>query len=480
DGEVTLNINNAIMNARSAIALTEGQLLQLVVAQTGKQVVLQLPQNAVQQALTQQILRESLPRQQPLNETVNLVRQTLKEANQLNLPQPVRQALQNFVNRIPDSTQLENPEGLQRAIKNSGLFLEKSISQALDGRGNIDGNDMKVLLSQLKNLLSTQRTTLAQLPPAATEIKTPQNLQTPQTTLQQTVQQTQIQTQDVAKDITSKTILQQTAATPKTTTTSNAPQAPTTSASERNAAAASTQQVDTALKISAEQKATRPLTQTTQPATGTNAAPTVKIPRPIGPGVPENYNTGRQAASIKEALALNPTTHVGHAETAAVSSRFNNLIDLLDQLIKHVESSIARTHLHQLNTLQDQDAGRMAWSLEIPVRQEDETHLVKLDIEQESKKGDAEAMVTVNLAVNLEKLGAVYSKLTLKGKQVGVVFWAEQEHTFNLASNSLHELESNLVKSGFTTTKLNLHHGQPPQMEVPEQYLPDKLLDIKV
>jgi len=475
-GDVTLSINNAILNAKAAVALTEGQLLKLVVAQTGKQIVLQLPQKVLNDALTQQVLRESLPKQQPLNQTVSILQQTLKQASQLNLPQKVTQSLQNFVNRLPTPEQLSNGKSLREVVKNSGIFLEKTLSQALPGQTKIAGNDLKALMTQLKNVLTVERNAANQLPQSSQEIK-PQQLQQ---TLANATLQNQLQKQDVAKAITAQTLLDQ-----KQTKQTNA----TANINAQSASIkATTQQIDAALKIKADQAATQSLSQSKTQSPNTSQ---LQAPPPLAPltktgltpplqATTSLYNTGRQATSIKEALAINFPVPVNSSDSAGLVSRFTNLIELLDQLIRQVESSLARTQLHQLNTLQDQDSGKLAWSMEIPVQQEDETHLVKLDIEKESDKQEGEAAVTVNLAVNLESLGPVYARITLVGNNVSVVFWAEQEYTFTLANNSVHELQSNLEKSGFQSPKINCHHGQPPQLQLDAQNIPDKLLDIKV
>lgn len=466
NGDVTLAINNAIVNAKTALALTEGQLLQLLVAQTGKQITLQLPQNVIQAALSQQLLRESLPKQQPLSQIVQLVQQVIKQADQLNLPPKVSQALQDFVQRLPTAQQLSDPKSLQQAIKESGLFLEKSITQELQGKGNVASNDLKVLLSQLRNSLVSERAILSQqgLPPA--DMKTAQ-----QTALTPTLLSPQVIKQELAQAATTQAILQQQAATKNQATTTAVPSNIKLSA----------EQIETALNIKTTQPGTPSPAQTNVPTS--NISTPIPLPltasgKPVS-SIPEQYAAARHASSIKEALAINTST-LAHSHESGIATRFNNLIELLDQLIKQVDSSVARTQLHQLNTLQDQDAGRMLWSMEIPVKQDDETHLVQLEIEKENAKQDSEAVVTVNLAVNLEFLGPVYSRITLSGNNISVVFWAEQERAFSLTQDNAPILENSLEKSGFNRPKINCHHGQPPQMRTAALHTPDKLLDIKV
>ena len=487
-GNVTLNINNVILNAKSAIALQQGQLLQLLVSQTGKQVVLQLPQNVLQDTLTQQLLRESLPNQKPLNQTIGFLQEVLGQAKKLNLPPKITQSLQDFINRLPTPQQLSDGKSLQQVIRNSGIFLEKNLSQLVSSQNQFSGNDIKALLTQLKNVLSNERSTIAQQPQS-------QSNQTPKiaTPLETSFLQIQVQKKDLAKDITTRVMLTQSESEseiqtqPQTSKTVNTTQ--TTTPRQQTAATteASTEQIETALNIKTTQAGMQTLAKAAAPSS-------IPLPpqeplveqKPVTPNlsVPNGqYSSHKQATSVKEALDSNfiaPTHSADSTESSAMVSRFKNLIDLIDQLVKHVDSSLARTHLHQLHTLQEQDAGRMAWSLEIPVRQDNETHLVKLDIERDNQPQESEAAVTVNLAVNLESLGPVYSHITLVGNNINVVFWAEQEHTYNLAADSMDELQTSLEKSGFNTPKLNCHQGRPPQIRGSSNSLPDNLLDIKV
>ena len=91
NGEVTLAINNALLNAKTNLPLSEGQLLQLLVAQTGKQIVLQLPEKLISQAVSQQLLREALPKQRSITETINQLSQVVQQRAKLQIPEKIIQ-----------------------------------------------------------------------------------------------------------------------------------------------------------------------------------------------------------------------------------------------------------------------------------------------------------------------------------------------------------------------------------------------------
>ncbi len=493
NGEIILSINNAILNAKSAIEVKEGQLLQLLVAQTGKQIVLQLPEKVLQQALSQQLLRESLPQQQPLNQTVQLLQQVLKQAKQLNLPSRLTQAMQNFVNRLPSTQQMSDGNSLRDVIKRSGVFLENSITQALHGKGKIATNDIKALLSQLRNSLTNERTNAAQQTQIQAQTKNISKI--PVQNTQQTISPI-IPTptkQSLANSSAVQNNLQPTIKTniaPASNLNPATPVKPTPlPATTIDNPSVIKSNIETALNIKASQHTTKTLGAGISPplASGINGTSLPGM-MPLTPGLTKaalpnfamQYTTKHQAASIKEALALTTMTTTADVKEAGLVSRFSSLVDLIDQLIRQVDSSLARTQLHQLSTLQDQESGRLAWSLEVPVKQNDETHLVKLEIEKENAKNDSEAVVTVNIAVELEQLGPIHSRITLVGNAIGVVFWAEKQKTFELTRNAMSNLEDKLEKSGFDSSMINCHHGQPPIMRQNSHQAPENLLDIKV
>lgn len=79
----------------------------------------------------QQAVRESLPRQQPLQTLLPTLLKLAAPALLQRLPAPVAQALQQVVKALPTPTQLQQPEGLRRAVVDSGSFLEAKLAAAV-------------------------------------------------------------------------------------------------------------------------------------------------------------------------------------------------------------------------------------------------------------------------------------------------------------------------------------------------------------
>jgi len=496
-GEVTLNINNALLNAKTTLPLKIDQTLQLLVAQTGKQITLKLPDKVISSLVTEQAMRQVLPQQKPIGVAVQHIQDVIKQAKPLQISPRLVQIANDFIRQLPTTKQLSTPEGVKTAIKNSGLLLEKNLKTII---GNTTTQtikkDLKSLLMNLKNALvkekqaneptsSTQKNTqLAQankLQPQQVQIKaivapqikasTTQNRAplSPPTTAQkaaEAIKQIKLQTSlTLTKDAENK--IKSNSATAPIKTVNDAKQF------------AKNEQIQQAVKIiNQKQKA---IPKTLNSSTITKPLPLLQTQQTILQSPQQNkltpsYNTEQN--SVKHALDFIATKTV--AKQSSPATRITNLVDMIDNLIKSVDSAISRTQLHQLNTLQEQDNGKLAWSLEIPAQDEEDLHLIQMQFEKEQAQDkDGEAVVTVNLAIELESLGPVHARITLISDKIGVVLWAEQDNTYELTRQNVAELQENLQKSGFKSESIACHQGKPPQSRGTETVNSNNLVDLK-
>lgn len=467
-GEVTLNINNALLNAKSNIPLTAGQTIQLIIAQMGKELILQLPQSLIEQAVTQKTLRESLPQQQSQSETLRNLQHFVQQGKDSGISNKIIQFTQKFIQQLPGPKQLSQAQSLKEVIHRSGIFLENKLANfsSKGTQGNIS-NDFKSFLLQLKSLLVNERSnTTNQTPNLTPEKANPNN---PQTLSNET------KILDLAKQIKSDQIKG----------SEQGKQATNTEQAQH-----SNQQVKAALqqalaKINQQQKnisqnLSRLLT-TVNTTTNTPSPGQISTSNNPGNNPVKNQNIAKPSnIALKDALAFTSNIQKNN-QTEINFSRLNNLVDLLDTLIKQVDSGISRTQLHQLNSLLEPEGGKLGWSMEIPVKIDDKLHSIHLHLEKEQTSDeDAEPILTVNLALDLENLGPVYARITLIAENVGVVLWAEREETFQLTQYHGEELKTNLNKSGLKSENISFHHGQPPQKTVLNKTQKSALLDIKV
>ena len=478
-GEVSLNINNTLLNTKSSIPLTPGQTLQLLVAQLGKELVLQLPQTLIEQTITQKTLRESLPKQQSQAETLRNLQHFVDQGKQSGVSNKIIQFTQKFLQQLPGSKQLSQPQSLKEVIQRSGIFLENKLANITSKSGQSQiSHDFKSFLLQLKSLLVNERSETAQQtssPQAKVSVNTPP-LATTETKildLAKQIDSKQIKLAEEGKVIPEKQLTQNTSEQVKTALQEALAKI---NQQQRNISQNLSRLLTTAnTKFSPGQTSTAQLTQSTTLTTSTVNI----ITNPNSPNVAKPASI-----ALNDALAF--TTNAQKSQQPEINfSRLNNLMDLLDTLIKQVDAGISRTQLHQLNSLIDPDGGKLTWSMEIPVKIGDDLHSIHLHLEKEpGADEESDAVLTVNIALDLENLGPVYARITLIAENVGIVFWAEQEETYRLTQEHVENLQGNLHKSGLKPDNITFHHGQPPQKPVLNTALnksqANGILDIKV
>jgi len=521
-GEATLSLNNTLLNVKTQLSLQINQTLQLTVAQKGNQLLLKLPEKAIEAAAIQQSLREILPQQKPVKQAINQIQQFLQQAKNLKAAEPVVQVARKLLNQLPSAKQLSQAQGLKTAIKQSGLFLENNLLAKTDNTSSTISHDLKSMLLNLKSVISRQKSPSLEKP-ATTDIK---NL-TPGANKEATSNKTELsqskQVLDLSKTTvkadTVKPLTQQTTNIPRQQSNPLNPNPQTTStqktisdatvtkspkpASPTNQNMTSAQQIKTANPKHVSQtksgEAAEKLANTIKNIPGKTTKMTPGMVRHVlnsslpqlNPLASQSTTKTIQATSqaatayndksgfnVKDALAF--VSGKEQSSQSTPPNRLTGLIDMLDNLVKSVDSAISRVQLHQLHALQDNETGKLAWSLEIPVRDEDETHLVHMEFEQEQASDkDSENIVTVNLAIDLQTLGPVYARITLMSDNVGVVLWAERDETFQLAQANINDLQDNLHKSGFKSENIACHQGCPPQGQLSETRNRHNLLDIK-
>ncbi|MDH5257747.1 MAG: flagellar hook-length control protein FliK [Gammaproteobacteria bacterium] len=519
-GEVTLKINDTLVTAKTILQLTAGQTLQLTVAQSNaNKVVLQLPQILIDAITSQKALREALPRQQPITDTIIQLKSLATSNTATQLPDKILQLAKNFVSKLPTPAQLSTATGVKQAIQQSGVFLENKLSNILHGQTgkSIDG-DIKALLlglksalsstlskekdtqailksatpltesakqlqtstlqsSAIKSLLSNPLTRSANLNLAIAKTPEPSSQQAPQQVIQQTTQQ--ISDQFKYKKIIDIRAIEASIAEVAKSNGGNIP-------TDKQLTDKQIQQILS--NLLGQQKSQSKDLQTTQQKTGATLNTT--LPLPSGAIKPAETNpaglilktaqqySGKTLIAERNEMALSAikSQHVSEASTP----RMNSLIDLIETLIKQVDSAISRTQVHQLNTMQDQESGKLAMSFEIPVNDDDNLHLVQLHIEKEpGTENDTETVVTVNLAIDLDAIGPVYARITLINDNTSVVLWAERDTTFQLVQESVDTLHEKLESSGLKSDNIACHHGQPPQSRFVKTEVNNNLVDVR-
>ncbi|VAX12789.1 hypothetical protein MNBD_GAMMA24-1779 [hydrothermal vent metagenome] len=144
-----------------------------------------------------------------------------------------------------------------------------------------------------------------------------------------------------------------------------------------------------------------------------------------------------------------------------------------EQLLQQTEGVLARLHIHQLHHLKSEEAGRPAWSMELPVRSEQGINLFDIRIHKESpfpnpwneedeqhKQPQAEPRWSVRLAFDLEGLGPVQAVIALQQERLSVHFHAQENQTSVLFNKHMDMLSSRLRQAGLDVATIDCRQGQ--------------------
>jgi len=173
-----------------------------------------------------------------------------------------------------------------------------------------------------------------------------------------------------------------------------------------------------------------------------------------------------------------PQSQQSKATAAASSNRI--LFQLLGELMRQTEGSLARVQTHQLSSLPREEASGQIWQFELPIQQPDriDSFLIRLEQEQQGKKKQAGEAWKITLNFDFSPLGPIEAKLSLRGEEISALFLVEQATSAALLEQSLPKLNDAFTRVGLKVGHL---HSQQGKSEPPSTTLPTStfLLDEK-
>ncbi|MBI5039718.1 MAG: hypothetical protein HZB57_00435 [Gammaproteobacteria bacterium] len=135
-GVADLRIGSLLVKAQTGeLSLSPGQNLRLEVASLKEMPVLKLL-GLMQQNPVQQVLRDVLPRQQPLPLLFTALARLITPATPSPTPRSpsiapeIVRLAQELLAKLPDTARASTADGLRQAIRDSGLFLESKLAQS--------------------------------------------------------------------------------------------------------------------------------------------------------------------------------------------------------------------------------------------------------------------------------------------------------------------------------------------------------------
>ncbi len=448
DGDITLIINNLVLSAKTELALVAGQLLNLIVTQKGDQIQLLLSDAANKEQVIAQALRQDLPRQLPLTEILSNLSFLVKQSGALRdaLPAAVIELAQQIIRQTPNSTDVSRADSLKDSVRQVGVFLEQKLKEAVVNQSAPDvTRDLKAALLQLRSALQT--------------------LERP--TSEQKAGNLPAETAEAATFSAS-------AAVKASADNSGRPQKagnPLDVVDIRQSATDSSKDVSKSVSAAlsgAEVTGGRLARALLSPLPTPSDAEEIIAPTRAS-NIRDEGRTGAAYVSSRE-KGVNESALPGggvqaQAKVAATLDAPGLLPDPVAELLKQVEGALARTQLHQLATLAEQDHGRLLLSFDLPVRHNERTDVIQMHIERDARRSehDTDLPTTVTLGFDIEPLGPMYARVTLLKENVSVMLWAERAETAQLFGSHLADLRARLEKNGLKADNLAAHVGSPAQ-----------------
>jgi len=463
--KVLLAIGNRQVSSETSLLLDKGQQLTLQVRSLGDLPVLRIVSGLTTPPLAQAV-RALLPQQDAMTPLLASLA-SLAKTSYPSVPPLIRELTRAMVNNLPDTTALTRPENLQKAIQQSGLFLERRLLQQLNPSATPASNPAPVsaiqqdfkanLLQLIQRLRNWPGSAPTPAPATATKSTTATvqtgNLPPPAATGQ--------------------------AGTAQTTTTSLRGGNPGTAMLNNPANPAQTPPPTT-------DQLRRVVRAATTPAQGAGARPAAASGT-VPPGTsPTTATTATPTSSVAlPGSAPPPFPGAAPAPQAAVQATIdllNRIGNLRTDLLQQAEKALARIQLHQLASSHPRQAehGLLEWLLELPVRRGDEIDLWSMRIareehEQAARKAQARHHWSVQLAFDLPGLGPVQAQVTLAGERVSTRFWTGREDTLPLFREHLQKLQDMLGHAGLEVGSLDCIPGPMPARAVAPQLIREKV-----
>jgi hypothetical protein len=134
----------------------------------------------------------------------------------------------------------------------------------------------------------------------------------------------------------------------------------------------------------------------------------------------------------------------------------------LNELSRQTEGALARLTTAQIAN-STPDSASHTLLVELPVRHEDRTSMLRLRFEREGSRGQGAAMEgwSVEAALDLGVAGALHARVTLSGRRIGVQLRAETPAIVDALSARAPQLAAILRDAGLDVDRIVCLHGLP-------------------
>jgi len=422
---VKLRVDNTLLQAPTNKQHQKGELLTLTVMRTGEKPLLRvapplLPALQQTQPAQSAAIKVLLPKQVPLTPLLANLAAISQLKTQLAAPltSEISSSVKKLIENLAQADKIGDPKELQRAINNTGILLEKklvNLQPSLTSNKMAHGSNTALAQTLTQDFKANLLQLLDVLRQAPGGQSNPSKIPLPLSTAQTSV-------------------------------------VPNTSG---NTGASQTTNNHQTSSQSIKEQLLRLLST---PANSTNSDETARS------------SASSRLAELTASTSRLPVPFFRHLPLQSQKPQSPTLVmlqhrdQIIDELIRQAEGSIARVQLSQLaSTAQDSNTPQ-SWTFELPLRHGENIDVVQLRIEKDDSQEDEEKEPRwqVTLTLDLPEIGTIYATITIQGERSSTRLWAVEEETAQLIDNNLQLLRNALEKHGVNSGEISCHHGNPP------------------
>lgn len=423
---VKLRVDNTLLQAPTNKQHQKGELLTLTVMRAGDKPLLRvapplLPALQQPQPVQSTAIKVLLPKQAPLTPLLANLAAISQLKTQLAAPltPEISSSVKKLIENLAQVDKIGDPKELQRAINNAGILLEKKLANLqppLNSNKMTHGSNAAQAQTLTQDFKANLLQLLDVLRQAPNGQNNPSKIPLPLSTVQTNVM-------------------------------------PNTSSST---GASHTTNNGQTLPQSIKEQLLRLLSA---PANSTHSEETTRTAA-----------SSRLLAELTTATNRLPVPFFRHLPLQSQKPQSPTLVMLqhrdqvIDELIRQAEGSIARVQLSQLASTPQDSNTPQSWTFELPLRHGENIDVVQLRIEKDDSQEDEEqeSRWQVTLTLDLPEIGTVYATITIQGERSSTRLWAVEKETALLIDNNLQLLRDALEKHGVNAGEISCHHGSPP------------------
>ncbi len=165
--------------------------------------------------------------------------------------------------------------------------------------------------------------------------------------------------------------------------------------------------------------------------------------------------------------------HPGSAESTGTSlQNISQRDEALQIFSRQVESSLAHLQQQQLHHLNEAQAGRPLWTLELPIRDGQDIDLFELRIEEDASSANSEEadkkIWNLTLQFDLQGLGKVKAHVKMQNEHISTRFYSENPQTLALFNQHLEYLRNRFNYNGLQVDSIDCARASlAEKMEMP-------------